>query len=59
MCALGLCLTKTGICHRFWPQGTGMVARVAAVNTELAYSFLRHRLAELEPFLGAPPYAAS
>lgn len=51
--------TEHRICHRFWPQGTGMVARVAAVSTELAYSFLRHHLAALETFLGASPYAAS
>lgn len=46
-------------CSPFGRTGTGMVARVAAVSTELAYIFLRHHLAALEPFLGAPPYAAS
>ena len=40
-------------------KALGMVARVAAVSTELVYSFLRHHLAALEPFLGACPYAAS
>ncbi|RLN08969.1 hypothetical protein C2845_PM11G16340 [Panicum miliaceum] len=46
-------------CSPFGRMGTGMVARVAAVNTELVYSFLRHHLAALEPLLGASPYAAS
>ncbi|PUZ74287.1 hypothetical protein GQ55_1G052500 [Panicum hallii var. hallii] len=46
-------------CSPFGRTGTGMVARVAAVSTELVYSFLRHHLAALEPFLGASPYAAS
>ncbi|KAL6888449.1 hypothetical protein ACP4OV_009475 [Aristida adscensionis] len=40
-------------------MGTGMVARVAAVSTESVYSFLRHHLAALEPFLGASPYSSS
>ncbi|CAO2044712.1 unnamed protein product [Urochloa humidicola] len=46
-------------CSPFGRTGTGMVARVAAVSTELVYGFLRQHLAALEPFLGAPPYAAS
>ncbi|KAL6629096.1 hypothetical protein ACP70R_028861 [Stipagrostis hirtigluma subsp. patula] len=46
-------------CSPFGRTGTGMVARVAAVSTESVYSFLRHHLAALEPFLGASPYSAS
>uniref|UniRef100_A0A0A9DTW9 URED n=1 Tax=Arundo donax TaxID=35708 RepID=A0A0A9DTW9_ARUDO len=46
-------------CSPFGRMGTGMVARVAAVNTRSVYSFLRHHLAALEPFLGASPYSAS
>lgn len=46
-------------CSPFGRTGTGMVGRVAAVSTELAYSFLRHHLAALETFLGASPYAVS
>ncbi|OEL27882.1 Urease accessory protein D [Dichanthelium oligosanthes] len=46
-------------CSQFGRMGTGMVARIAAVSTELVYSFLRHHLAALEPSLGASPYAAS
>ncbi|KAF8691201.1 hypothetical protein HU200_040321 [Digitaria exilis] len=46
-------------CSPFGRTGTSMVARVAAVSTELVYSFLRHHLAALQPFPGASPYAAS
>ncbi|CAN6277697.1 unnamed protein product, partial [Urochloa humidicola] len=45
-------------CSSFGHTGTGMIARVAAVSTELVYSFLRQHLAALEPFVGASPYAA-
>uniref|UniRef100_A0A0D3F1C2 Urease accessory protein D n=1 Tax=Oryza barthii TaxID=65489 RepID=A0A0D3F1C2_9ORYZ len=46
-------------CSPFGRMGTGMVARITAVSTESVYSFLRHHLAALEPFLGACPYPAS
>ncbi|KQJ93563.1 hypothetical protein BRADI_3g05390v3 [Brachypodium distachyon] len=46
-------------CSPFGRTGTGMVAQVVAVSTESVYSFLRHHLAALEPFLGAAPYSAS
>jgi urease accessory protein len=42
-----------------FPQGTGMVSRLAAVDTEAIYAFLKHRLAALEPSLGASPYSSS
>ncbi|CAM0946590.1 unnamed protein product [Alopecurus aequalis] len=46
-------------CSPFGRTGTGMVARIVAVSTESVYTFLRHHLAALEPFLGAAPYSAS
>uniref|UniRef100_A0ACD5Z1D8 Uncharacterized protein n=1 Tax=Avena sativa TaxID=4498 RepID=A0ACD5Z1D8_AVESA len=46
-------------CSPFGRAGTGMVARIVAVSTESVYTFLRHHLAPLEPFLGAAPYPAS
>lgn len=46
-------------CSPFGRTGTGMVARIVAVSTESVYTFLRHHLAALEPFLGVTPYSSS
>ncbi|KAM3228099.1 hypothetical protein ACQJBY_059674 [Aegilops geniculata] len=46
-------------CSPFSRTGTGMVARIVAVSTESVYTFLRHHLAALEPFLGVAPYSSS
>uniref|UniRef100_A0A453NK15 Urease accessory protein D n=1 Tax=Aegilops tauschii subsp. strangulata TaxID=200361 RepID=A0A453NK15_AEGTS len=46
-------------CSPFSRMGTGMVARIVAVSTESVYTFLRHHLAALEPFLGVTPYSSS
>ncbi|XP_037446155.1 urease accessory protein D-like [Triticum dicoccoides] len=46
-------------CSPFGRTGTGMVARIVAVSTESVYTFLRHHLAALEPFLGVAPYSSS
>ncbi|XP_002990307.2 urease accessory protein D [Selaginella moellendorffii] len=40
----------------FGPSDAGLVVRVAAVETELIYDFLKQELAELSDLIGAPPY---
>ncbi|KAG0448898.1 hypothetical protein HPP92_027584 [Vanilla planifolia] len=37
-------------------EEAGIVVRLLSTTTKAVYSFLRHHLASLEQFLGAPPY---